>query len=115
MVTAERKVRVLADYDSWALWVSAPSGMENIDPADPGLGLSPALVRELNRWSSEYTSTLNRDDPLSSGFLSEAAEQEFVVRGRRLAEEVRAQMSPDWRVTYYDSELGRDVEIQASA
>jgi hypothetical protein len=115
MVTAETKVRVLADYDSWALWVSTPSGTENIDPAEPRLGLSRALVRKLNQWSSEYTSTLNRDDPLNSGFLSEAAEQEFVVRGRRLAEEVRAQVSPDWRVTYYDSELGRDVDIQAPA
>jgi hypothetical protein len=41
--------------------------------------------------------------------------REFVARGRRLAEEVRAQVSPGWRVTYYDIELGRDVEIQAPA
>jgi hypothetical protein len=115
VVTAERVLRVLPDYDCWALWVFAPSGMENIDPADPRLGLSPALVRELNGWSDEYTGTLNRDEPMASGFPSEAAEQEFVAQGRRLAEKVRAEVRPDWRVTYYDSELGRDVEIQGPA
>ncbi|MEU4250797.1 hypothetical protein AB0F15_25655 [Amycolatopsis sp. NPDC026612] len=80
---------------------------------DSTLGLSSALIRELNRWADDYTATVNRDDPMTSGFLSEAAEEEFAARGRRLAEEVWAQVSPDWRVTYYDSELGRDVEIPA--
>jgi hypothetical protein len=111
VVTAEKTLRVLADYDCWALWVFAPPRTENVDPADPELGLSPALVDELNRWADDYTATLNRDDPKVSGFPSEPAEREFVARGRRLAEEVRAQMSPDWQVTYYDGERGRDVEI----
>jgi hypothetical protein len=115
VVTPERVLRVLPDYDCWALWVFAPPGMENIDPADSRLGLSPALARELNHWADEYTGTLNRDDPTASGFLSAAARQEFVAQGRRLAEKVRVEVSPDWRVMYYDSELGRDVEIQAPA
>lgn len=115
MVTGEKVLRVLADYDCWALWISAPPRMENIDPAGPEFALSPALVSELNGWADEYTATLNRDDPMASGFSSEAAEREFSSRGRRLAEEVRAQVGTDWRVTYYDSELGRDVEIQAPA
>ncbi|WIX91348.1 hypothetical protein [Amycolatopsis sp. DG1A-15b] len=112
-MTAEKTLRVLADYDCWALWVFAPPRMENVDPADPELGLSPALVGELNRWADEYTATLNRDDPKASSFMAGAEEREFVARGRRLAEEVRAQVSPDWRVTYFDSDLGRDDEIQA--
>lgn len=106
---------MLADYDCSALWVFAPPRLENIDPAVPELGLSPALVGGLNRWADEYTATLNRDDPKASGFPSAAAEREFVARGRLLAEKVRDQVSPDWRVTYYDSELGRDAEIHAPA
>ncbi|MEU4246912.1 hypothetical protein AB0F15_05820 [Amycolatopsis sp. NPDC026612] len=113
MVTVEKTLRVLADYDCWALWVFAPPRMENVDPADPELGLSPALVGELNRWADEYTATLNRDDPKASSFMAGAEKREFVARGRRLAEEVRAQVSPGWRVTYFDSDLGRDDEIQA--
>ena len=111
-MAAEKALRVLADYDSRALWLSSPPTMENVDPADPRLGLDPALVRELNRWADEYTATLNRDEPMASGFLTEAAEHEFVARGRRLAEAVRVQISPGWRITYYDSEVGRDVEIR---
>lgn len=114
-MTVEKTLRVLADYDCWALWAFAPPTMENVDPADPELRLSPALVGELNRWADEYTATLNRDNPTASGFLSEAGKREFVARGRRLAEEVRVQVSPDWQVTYYDSELGHDVEIQDPA
>ena len=107
----QKTLRVLADYDCWALWVFAPPRMENVDPADPELGLSQALVGELNRWAGEYAATLDRDDPAASGFPSATAEQEFVARGRRLAGEVRAEMSPDWRVTYHDNGLGRDVEL----
>ena len=106
-----KTLRVLADYDCRPLWVFAPPRMENVDPADPELGLSPALVGELNRWAGEYTATLDRDDPMASGFPSAAAQREFVARGRRLAEEARAELSPDWRVTYYDNELLRDVEL----
>ncbi|GHG00145.1 hypothetical protein GCM10017567_13660 [Amycolatopsis bullii] len=114
MVTTDKVLRVLADYDCWALWVSAGSGTENVDPADGRLGLSPALVRDLNRWADEYTATLNRDDPIASGFQSEAVEQAFVAEGRHLAGQVRAQVGPDWRVVYYDSELGRDVVVEAA-
>ncbi|ADJ44036.1 hypothetical protein AMES_2213 [Amycolatopsis mediterranei S699] len=110
-MTAKKTLRVLADYDCWALWVSGPGESGNLDPADPVLGLSPALVRELNRWADDYTATLNRADPRSSGFGSAAAEQAFVARGRRLAEAVRAEVGSDWRVTYHDGELGRDVEV----
>jgi hypothetical protein len=113
-MTAKKTLRVLADYDSWALWVSAPPAIGNVDPADPVLGLSPALVRELNRWADDYTATLNRADPMASGFGSEAAEQAFAARGRHLAEAVRAEVGPAWRVTYYDGELGRDVELPES-
>lgn len=116
MVTAKSgTLRVLADYDCWALWPSTKRGTENVDPADPRLGLSPALARDLNRWADEYTATLDRADPMASGFPSEAAEQDFVAQGRHLAEELRAQVGPEWRVTYYDSGLGRDVEIQGPA
>ena len=114
-MSAGRTLKVLADYDCWALWVSATAGTVNADPADPRLGLSPDLVAELNRWAEEYTATLNRDDPAASGFPSEEAEREFAARGRRLAEAIRAQVGPEWRVTYYDSGLGRDVEIPGSS
>ncbi|MEV5713206.1 hypothetical protein AB0L41_04885 [Amycolatopsis mediterranei] len=110
-MTARKTLRVLADYDCWALWGFRPGAMGNIDPADPVLGLSPALVRELNRWADDYTATLNRADPRASGFGSAAAEQAFVARGRRLAEAVRAEVGSAWRVTYHDGELGRDVEL----
>ncbi|MDX3194108.1 hypothetical protein PV458_37420 [Streptomyces sp. MN03-5084-2B] len=105
----------MADYDCWALWILSNSGTENVAPADPRLGLSSALVHDLNRWSDEYTATLDRDDPMASGFPSDAVEQAFVARGHRLAEEVRAQVSPDWRVIYYDSERGRDVEVESAS
>jgi len=108
-----KNVRVLADYYCFALWVSGEAGYENIAPSAQELGLSEPLARDLDRWAAEYSATLNEDDPVNSGFESEAAENDFYVRGHQLALRVKRELGESWRVSYFDGALRRDVEIVA--
>src|ERR1051326_5866493 len=106
-----RTIRVLADYHCHALWIADGSRYENIAPRSPELGLSESLVDELDRWASEYTATLRGDDPLASGFESESAENDFIARGRILASRLKRELGVSWTVTYFDSELRRDLMV----
>jgi hypothetical protein len=111
VISQMRSVRVLADYDCFALWASDGTSSENVDPGAPELGLSEPLAQDLDRWADEYSATLDEDDPLSSGFESEAAENAFYARGHELALRVKRELGESWKVSYFDGVLQRDVEI----
>jgi hypothetical protein len=103
------KLRVLADYQCWALWISGPDVYDNVAP--DSLPLTAELAAALDAWADEYTATLNDEDPASSGFASSDEESRFNERGRELARQVRAQLDDTWTVAYYDLGLSRDIEI----
>lgn len=111
MISLTRAIRVLADYRCHALWIVDGGRYENIAPWSSELGLSDSLVSDLDRWASDYTATLRDDDPLSSGFESEAAECDFIARGRILASRLKRELGISWSVTYFDSGLRRDVMV----
>lgn len=108
-----RIVRVLADYGCYPLWL--PDEYDNIPPDDPRLGLSPDLVKGLNEWAAEYDSILHWDDPASSTFPSEEAENAFAETGETLARRLAQELGPGWRVRYHDGRTGTDREIACPA
>jgi hypothetical protein len=84
-------IRVMADYDSYPLWRRDEDGTAN---------RSQELADELMRWADDYDRTLNREDPVSSGFPDAAVESEFVERGRRLAGRLAAEVGGRYVVEY---------------
>jgi hypothetical protein len=97
----------MADYESFPLW----RGGVNVDPA--GLPLSAGLVDGLLQWANDYDRTLNRDDPVASGFADSEAEAAFSARGEELARRLAREMGDGWNVAYFDPRAGWDVAIGA--
>src|SRR3984957_4579734 len=112
MIPQMKNVRILADYYCFAVWFSGESGDENIAPSSQELGLSEPLARDLDHWAAEYSATLREDDPVNSGFESEAAENDFYARGYQLALRVKRELGESWQVSYFDGVLRRDVQIE---
>ncbi len=93
------KLRLMADYECYPTWA--------LQPLAPGLNIAPAqlpisesLQRELNAWAALYDETLDRDDPVSSGFASSEQEDAFEQTGLRLADALRSELGPASEVTY---------------
>lgn len=91
------RVRLMPDYGCFALWLEEPNEVGNIDPRE--LQISADLMDALNDWAARYDATLNRDDPLSSGFSSTAEEKAFVDDGRELAARLTEQLG--YKVRYF--------------
>jgi hypothetical protein len=91
-------IKVMADYDCYPLWLTTPDGTSNLDPAE--LSIPDALARHLLDWADAYDATLNRDDPVASGFANPVAEDAFYTQGEELAHELAAHLSPRFTVTY---------------
>ncbi|MBT2492563.1 hypothetical protein J7E96_29465 [Streptomyces sp. ISL-96] len=103
-----RQVRLAADYDCHPVWVRGSDGVnDNVAPGE--LPVDQGLAEDLERWGDAYDATLNRDDPMASGFPDPREEAAFAERGEELARELARQLGVGWRVTYYDPRLARDV------
>ncbi len=79
-------IRVMADYNSWALWV----GIDNTRPVD--VGLSSDLSESLDRWAQVYSSTLDQTYPPDSGFTTKLERELWVRWGLSLTEQVANQL-----------------------
>jgi hypothetical protein len=96
------RIKVMPDYDCHPLWWDAGSNeVGNIDPKE--LGLSNDLSGRLQDWAREFDETLNRDDPVRSGFSSPDAERGFLERGRQLARLVSDELGASASVRYWPS------------
>lgn len=92
------RIRVMADYDCFPLWRDDPDGVSNIPPGEAGL--PEELANELMVWADVYDRTLDRGDPLRSGFADADAEARFVAQGRVLAGRVAAAVGPGVSVEF---------------
>ncbi|WP_213010004.1 hypothetical protein [Paractinoplanes toevensis] len=97
----------MTDYDCFPLWLRGGAGPTNIDPAT--LPISAALAEELLAWADEYDDTLDRDDPLASGFADRDAELAFYAHGRELAHRLAGELGET--VDYFDGPAARDERI----
>ena len=91
-------IRVMPDYDCAPLWRDEGK-VGNLRPEE--LRLSDALCADLWNWASIYDATLVRDDPIESGFASDADERAFEEQGRRLTERVAAELGLAADVRYW--------------
>ncbi|WJK41075.1 hypothetical protein O7608_01030 [Solwaraspora sp. WMMA2056] len=94
----------MADYDCFPLWLLNRGGTDNVDPRE--LRLSPQLRSALLAWADAYDATLDRQDPVASGFPDAAAEESFHAHGVELAHQVAAELGARYQVTYIDGRTG---------
>ena len=93
-----RPIRLMPDYQCFPIW--EPGGAPyNVDPAT--LPITPELAEDLLTWADDFDRTLNTDNPISSGFPTEAAEADFRARGELLAARLASELGDGFQVTYW--------------
>lgn len=90
-------IKLMADYGCFPLWENSSTNVGNIDPN--ALPISDSLKEDLYEWSLRYDETLNKDDPLQSGFLSDADEQSFNRDGLAILEKLQSELGENYNVT----------------
>ena len=91
-------IKLMPDYRSWPLWWEANHEPGNIDPE-----LLPLTVEtrdRLRKWAAAYDATLNWDDPISSGFVTNEEKQAFQEEGEALWRQLQAQLEGQYCVVY---------------
>jgi hypothetical protein len=94
-----QQIKLMADYDCWPLWWAGDADPGNIDPAT--LPLRSETIARLEKWADAFDATLNRDDPASSEFPSDAAFEAFEAEGEELWQQLREELAPEYTVLYY--------------
>jgi hypothetical protein len=91
-----KTIKLMADYQCYPLWNMTPGEYGDFEPQK--LPISTSLQESLLDWARVYDDTLNINDPLSSGFISVDEMTAFKMQGMRLAEQMRAELEPNFIV-----------------
>jgi hypothetical protein len=89
-------LKLMTDYECYPLWDMTPGEYGDIDPNS--LPISDSLKDQLLNWADIYDSTLNWQDPATSGFQSVDAAEAFKAEGMRLADQLREELGPEFVV-----------------
>lgn len=100
-------IKLNADYGCHPLWWASPGKIGNIEPT--ALPLSQKTLRRLLAWITIYEATLNWNDPASSGFASEEAQEAFEQEGISIWHHLRQELAPDYEVIYFSKKLQKEV------
>jgi hypothetical protein len=106
----KQTIKVMVEYESFPLWRVNSDGPPNIDPAS--LPISRELAQALLSWADSYDRTLDRDDPLASGFSDPVVEDDFYAQGERLARQLAAELGAQYTVKYFDGRSGHTVPVR---
>ena len=88
----------MPDYGCFPLWHAGGVEVGNIDPTK--IGLSEALIRELDAWVQVYESHLNLSDPSSCSW-TEAEEEDFDRVGLSLWQRIIEEVGERFSVLYH--------------
>ena len=105
---SQRIIKLMAEYESWPVWDMTGDQYFNIAPES--LPISEGLVAAITAWAETYEATLDRDDPMESGFDSVADEKAFDEEGRKLWRSLRSEMF-DADVVYYSESEARMIRF----
>ena len=94
-----KKIKLMADYECFPLWEILDDGVENINP--DSLSIPCSLKKSLREWAKVYDSTLNKIDPVNSGFITKIAEIDFENEGMRLYQELQLHLGKKINVIYF--------------
>lgn len=91
-----RRIKLMADYDCFPLWEASQGVVGNIDPET--LPISQALKSRLNQWAEQFDKTLNRQDPMKSGFLDISAKNGFEQMAAKLGADLQKELGSSYLV-----------------
>jgi len=91
-----KTIKLMADFSCYPLWEVAPSIDGDISPDT--LPISNDLREALFAWAAQYDSTLDTDDPPSSGFDSRESADKFVVSGYKLLLRLKEELGSEYNV-----------------
>lgn len=98
-----KKIKLMADYDSYPLW-----DMEDPDNINPNeLPLKQETIQSLLNWSKAYDNILNLDDPASSDFSSEREAEKFEKEGIKLWKRLHEELKENYQVFYFSEQQGK--------
>jgi hypothetical protein len=103
----QEAIRLMADCECFPLWKTGEERTADLDPEN--LPLSAETGKRLMNWAEWYDSTLNADDPVSSGFADKEDEQAFEEEGRSLCKTLRKELNGTYAVVYFsDSDTAEE-------
>jgi hypothetical protein len=96
--TLTRRFKVMADYNTWPIWLDGPDARDDVDPW--ALGLSSPLVGRLDAWAAWWESGLNMASPHDSRTIDDGETATYHAEGRLLAARVADEL-PAAQISYY--------------
>jgi hypothetical protein len=93
----------MADYICYPLWGLDDPDFGDIDPRS--LPLKRETILRLDHWADVYDGILNIEDPISSGFETEADEEDWIQEGVLLWKLLQQELGPDYKVYFLVPEL----------
>jgi len=103
------KLKVMADYYCYPLWLIDQNDLKNISPES--LLLDTKMIQQLYEWAGKYDSILDLNDPRNSGFPSPQAHRAFVDSGLQIAKELIKHIDATWSITYFDDISGKEIVL----
>lgn len=92
-------IKLMADYECFPLWRIDVNTVENLNPDD--LPISQELKDLIYKWRQEFDATLDRSDPVNSGFKSDIAMQNFERDGQRIWNQLSQELSDSYTIKYF--------------
>jgi len=103
-----KRIKLMADYQSFPLWWASPPLVGNIDPSS--LPIDSETIRRLNAWACAFDATLNSEEPLASGFASAEEEVAFEREGLDLWRHLRKQLQGSYELVYFSQHQNREYD-----
>ncbi len=104
-----KKIKVQVDYECYPIWCLDDGAFGDISPDT--IPVSQHLRRMLLRWESTFNLTLNRSDPLNSGFISLEEELAFENEGMNIWLGLISELGAEYEVLYHSQRYRRLYEI----
>jgi hypothetical protein len=88
-----KKIKLMADYNSWPLWYDDLNDEYNVGSFDPNSWpISSSLSLDLEEWQKKFNSTIDMDNPSDAGFNSYQELECFIEEGRSLKKRLEIEL-----------------------
>jgi hypothetical protein len=101
------KIKLMADYGCYPLWLNSPDKVGDIDPET--LPLTKKTITRLEKWEETYNAKLNWEDPASSVGFTPEEETAFEEEGISLWKQLQKELAPNYQVAYFSEKLQKLV------
>jgi hypothetical protein len=92
-------LKLKPDYECYPIWKIGPNYVENLNPEE--LPITQILKNRLTAWQIKFDQTLDRSDPISSGFKSKLEVNDFDREGHEIWKKLIHEMGPDYQIKYF--------------